>query len=1127
MERSITLREVSQLMPRVSELAAYQRWDEASALAARLWSAKPSERYTLEILAGIFLDSGKRDLAEAVINRLQELVNNDGYVLFLSAKLALLDNRLDEALDKAVQAERAGGLSSWQQVLVYNLLARLWEYCGCPDRAAPEYQLACQHSDGSALAENYSNYLLNLNYTTELATTILQASRGYDDLFKGVPPYAHADHKRHERLRIGYISPDFRRHIAAVFTRVFLEHYDPTVFEVYAYANCQEDDISDRLSGCVTVWRNIYGQPASETAAQIYDDEIDILVDFAGHTAHNSLPVLAYCPAPVQISGIGYFSTTGLSTIDYFLVDRNTAPEGSGDDEFTEKLLRLPASHFCYQPFEEYPLPIYDRALRCKSIVFGCLNNFTKVTDEMLALWQQILSQVPHSQLFLQSKVFCYPYSREMALARIRQAGISEEQLIIGKYGPDYLIAYQQIDIALDTYPYPGGGTTCDALYMGVPVISRYGQRHHTRFGYSMLTNVGLGECCASSAEEYVEKAIALAADPNHLRDLHLSLRRRMQQSPLMEASAYMMAVEQAYGKIWQDYLAQEGRTASESEIRECWSGMVIALGRHHWQEYIRGAFLLHSLRKCPTTAYVGAGFAYLQEHDYGRAVGWLEEALLLDKPHDAEICLLLSEARQGKLDYMGAYKAASQVVELASDSDSVPAFRQQAEVAHASRALVVGKVAEAAESYKAASELSDNLVDQCSMYSSYLLSLQHQELDSAAMFQAHRGYGSLLSEVRPYSFFPNLHTEKRKLRIGYLSADFRHHVMAAFYDVLIRAYDRQQFTIILYSMSSVRDTVTETLIGLADGWCDLSVMSWAEAAACIYADRIDILVDLGGHSAGSGLPILAWHPAPVQMSGLGYMFSTGLSAVDYFLTDENVDPVGTHEAYFSEKMLYLSSQFCYHPPAGLPTAQSAPCVSKGHVTFGVFNHYRKITDKMLLAWRQILDRVPSSRLLCKSQVMISPSAVDEAWQRFQAAGLPMERVDFAPADTGYMLAYLGVDIALDTYPYPGGGTTCDALYMGVPVISLYGERRGSRFGLDILTQIGMQNLAADTLDAYIEKAVVLAQEPKVLSWLHQQLRQKMLASSLMDCQGYIRQLEKTYKRIFRNIQQENDSGKF
>ena len=475
----------------------------------------------------------------------------------------------------------------------------------------------------------------------------------------------------------------------------------------------------------------------------------------------------------------------------------------------------------------------------------------------------------------------------------------------------------------------------------------------------------------------------------------------------------------------------------------------------------------------------------------------------------------------------MGAYEAAGQATRLAWASDSAQAFLQQAETAHASRALAVGKAAEAVESYKAAAELADNLANRCSMYSSYLLSLQHLELDSAAMFQEHRGYGCLLSDVRPYTDFPCLNQRGgRKLRIGYLSADFRQHVMKSFYDVMIRLYNHQSFTVILYGMSPVQDAVTESLKGMADGWCDLSMLPWAEAAARIHADHIDILVDLGGHSAGTGLPILAWHPAPVQISGLGYMFSTGLSAVDYFLTDENVDPLGQHEAYFTEKPLYLPSQFCYHPVAGLPLSQSAPCVSKGYVTFGVFNHYRKITDKMLLAWNQILERVPASRLLCKSQVLISPSAVDEAWQRFQAAGLPMERVDFAPADTGYMHAYLDVDIALDTYPYPGGGTTCDALYMGVPVISLYGERRGSRFGLDILTQIGMRNLAADTLEDYIEKAVVLAQEPKVLSWLHQQLRQKMLASPLMDSQGYMKQLEQNYQRIFKNVQQESNRGK-
>lgn len=1122
------LRDVPRLLPQAETLAAQQQWQAAAGLAARIWSAGPADRHTLEVLAGIFLDSGQVSLAAAVIDRLHQVAGDDGYSLFLAAKLALMDGRWEDAHEKARRAVESGGLTRWQQVLVHNLLARLWIACGQSDRAAPEYQLACQYSDGLVRAENYSNYLLNLHYQTDLAADILYASRGYGELFRDLKPYSHDAHKQHKRLRIGYISPDFRAHVAAVFARVFLEHYDSAVFKVYVYANHQEDAISRRLAGKVTVWRNIYDRTAAEAAAQIYADEIDILVDLAGHTAHNCLPVLAYRPAPVQLSGIGYFATTGLDAVDYFLVDADTAPPGLCDGDFTEKLLRLPLTHLCYQPFREEPLPVYDYAARRGSVVFGCLNNFAKVTDELLLLWREILLRVPRSRLFLQAKVFSHPCSRDLALNRILRAGIPEKKLIIGTYGPDYLKAYQQIDIALDTYPYPGGGTTCDALYMGIPVISRYGQSHHTRFGYSILRKVGLEGCCAISAEEYIDKAVALARRPQELRDLHLILRRRLQQSPLMDTGEYMMAVERKYGEIWQAYLAKIGLQPAETAIRGIWSQMTVDLEARHWADTIWGAFWLRSMGKCPSSASIVTGFAYLQVQDYDRAAVWLEEAQQADPEHDAEICLLLSEARQGRVDYMGAYQIVVQAESClaASTSTIARSFRLQVESTRASRALAVGLTAEAAEAYRLSAGLTDNPVERCNMYSSYLLSLQHLEMSSAAMFEEHLRYGSLLPTICPYTEFKALHKGGDKLRIGYLSADFRQHVMAAFYDAMIRDYDHQQFTIILYSMSPVRDAVTEDLVGLADDWCDLSTLSWPEAAARIYADAIDILVDLGGHSAASGLPLLAWHPAPVQVSGLGYMFSTGLASVDYFLTDEQVDPPGLHETYFTEKLLYLPSQFCYHPVAGLPAPVAAPCISQGHVTFGVFNHYRKITDRMLQAWRQIIERVPGARLFCKSQVLISQSVVDAAWQRFRDAGLPMDRVDFAPADTGYMQAYLAVDIALDTYPYPGGGTTCDALYMGVPVISLYGERRGSRFGLDILSQIGMQELAADTLDTYIEKAVSLAQEKKVLSWLHQQLRQKMLTSPLMDSQGYMRHLEREYLRIFKKFQQESNSGK-
>ena len=301
------------------------------------------------------------------------------------------------------------------------------------------------------------------------------------------------------------------------------------------------------------------------------------------------------------------------------------------------------------------------------------------------------------------------------------------------------------------------------------------------------------------------------------------------------------------------------------------------------------------------------------------------------------------------------------------------------------------------------------------------------------------------------------------------------------------------------------------------DVWREVGTLSYAEIARQIHDDEIDILVDLAGHSANSGLPVLAWRPAPVQISGLGYMATTGLPAVDYFLTDAFTDPPGQAESYLLEKPLYLTSQFCYTGRSDVPVPEGAPCQKTGRLTFGVFNQYHKITDEMLRLWRDMLKKLPGSRLLLKNRSFQDDRTADLAYERMRSLGFSMDDVLLEGASDDYMERYLAVDIALDTYPYNGGGTTCDALYMGVPVVSLYGERRGSRFGLTILQSAGLGELAAGSPQEYMARALALAGDHELLDVLHKNLRTMLLNSALMDTQRYIGELETAYKKIWQD----------
>ena len=1112
-------RDLAWLVPQLQSCAVKRDWQAAQRLAADVLALAPEERETLELLTGVYIDLSDTEHARQAWGLLCRTCGENAYSRFLSARIAFLRHDWQRAELDGEKALHMGGLSSEEQALAHDILGRTAKELGDTEAAAAHHAAAAGLA--GSLEErriSYSNYLLDLHYHTEDEESILRAARGYKDLFSDVRPYDHQRHTVHEKLRIGYISPDLRSHIVAYFSWAMFQSYDHACFEIYCYANCEEDAISQTFAALSGHWCNIRNMTPAETARRIHEDEIDILVDLAGHTEGNCLPVLACRPAPVQVSGIGYMSTTGLDTIDYFLGDVYLdGPEREGEDRgFTERLLRLPHSHFCYRP-PQPDIPCAPAPCRKNGyITFGCFNTFAKLTPELLTAWSRLLERVPDARLFLKAAVFDNDYGAERARQRLREAGIPLQRVELAGYTADYLEAYARVDIALDTYPYPGGGTTCDALYMGVPVITLAGHRHGARFGCSLLMNIGLAECCASSWEEYIDRAAELAADREKLQDLHRTIRRRMRQSFVMAQGRYMAELEAAYQQIWQQRVPQAPEDRMQ-EARQRSVRLLAALQCSQWEVVVREAGRLHAMGCIAPQAVSAAGFAYLQCKDYDRAVFWLRLALKENPENAAELYAMLGEALREGLDAAEAgsmYGAAWEALQ-ADGTPGSAAFRSQLLVSRANILHALGDAENSAAAYLEASRLSENLRDTCDLYSSYLLVLNCMEADEQTMAKAHQAYAALFAEVQPFTHGLG-RTRPKRLRIGYISPDFRQHVMFSFYYALLACADRSRFEVHCYSLGGQRDAYTEKVKAITEVWHDMAGCSYGEIADRIHSDGIDILVDLAGHTANSGLPVLAWHPAPVQVSGLGYMNRTGLPAVDYFITDRWCDPAGSGPAAGEpEQPLYLPSQFSYAANAAAPEVQGTPCRQKGFVLFASFNHYYKITDDMLGCWLEILQRVPGARLLLKSQVMVNPSAVDIAYERLKRLGFDMERVIFEPATSNYLQRYLDVDIALDTYPYTGGGTTCDALYMGVPVISMYGERRGSRFGRSILESSGAGSLAAASREEYIEKAAALAADMDTLEALHLGLRALMQQSVLMDGCGYVRALEAQYDKIW------------
>ena len=357
------------------------------------------------------------------------------------------------------------------------------------------------------------------------------------------------------KLRIGYISPDFRLHAAAYFFMPLVRDFDAASFEVTCYARGKRDRVTSLFRQKGVRWKDISRLSARDAARLIERDGIDILVDLAGHTQGSGLPVLARRPAPVQLTAIGYMATTGLRAVDYFLSDIYCSPWDMGARGFSEKVLRMPHSHLCYAPVLRDMPKSGGEAPFVKNgcITFGSFNNFSKVSDDMLALWRGVLERMKGARLVVKSKICSIAAGRKIVKERLQRFGIPLAQVELRPYSPDYLEQYADIDIALDTFPYTGGVTTCEALYMGVPVITKAGGTHGSRFSTSILENAGLSQLVARGDMEYVRKAVELADSPDILRRLHRDLRARMEASPLMDAKGYMKDLEDIYREIAED----------------------------------------------------------------------------------------------------------------------------------------------------------------------------------------------------------------------------------------------------------------------------------------------------------------------------------------------------------------------------------------------------------------------------------------------------------------------------------------------------------------------------------------------------------------------------------------------
>lgn len=1066
----------------------------------------------------------------------------------------------------------------------------------------------------------YTNLLLTLQYSEKYdAAALFEEHRRFGARF--AKPYSEPtlDRTWPRRLRVGYVSPDFRSHVVMCFMEPILAHHDRSRFEVFCYHTVlYEDHVTDRLRTLVERWVDCGNMTDAQLEARIRHDRIDILVDLAGHTGDNRLMVFTRKPAPIQMTYLGYPGTTGISAIDYRLSDARADPPEA--DRFSaEQVLRPRPTYFCYEPLLDTHVPDVGPlpARSAGHVTFGCFNNLQKMSDPFLDAAAQVLIAVRGSRLLLKSRTLSIPHVADRVLESFRRAGADVSRVELRGWEASFgghMEAYRSVDIALDSFPYNGATTTCESLWMGVPVVTLKGDRHAARVGASLLPAVGLEDLVAEDVAAYVRSAASLANNLSRLEALRRDLREQMRRSAICDAEGFTHALEQTYLEVWEKRLAPksspvfderrvgellhqmnrlraEGRQIEAEEtckeilrsrpdhvdaLKALWDLSYETRNHGVAVEWLRRGIAAND--RIALLHYM-MGYSLMGQGNMADAVASFRSALTLDssmaKAHNNLGCALealgaLQEAmesysraaaldprladahynlgnahrQRGEVDR--AIECMARALKLRSDradwqcnigdllalklrlDEALQAFEEAMKMdAKEARAyegrgrvcLLLGRADEAEADLRRAVELQP---DNPQLRSDWLLSLHYRRgeepllAEHKAWAERHtRGLGSQAAraahERRP----------ERRMNIGYLSPDFKRHSIVSFVEPLLAAHDKSRFKIFCYGNVAFPDEVTHRIRGLCEAWRDITHVGDDWVADLLRTDRIDILVDLAGHTAGARPRLFARKLAPVQAAWLGYPNTTGIDAIDYRLTDAVADPEGSTEAFHVERLLRLPRGFLsYRPPAEAPEVSEPPHLGVGHVTFGCMNNLAKLTPEMIALWARLLAASPGARLSLKSFGFAAESARRSILRQFAERGVGAERLSLSgPEDleVAHLGKYAEIDVALDVFPYNGVTTTCEALWMGVPVVTLAGRTHVSRVGASILHGAGLADLVAASPEDYLRIALALAGDVDRLATLRRSMRERLKASPLLDAQNFARSIENAYETIWED----------
>jgi len=548
-------------------LAQLGRLEEAERNLRRALRLKPDFAAAVNNLAAVCVKQKRLDEAAALLSEglrrngaSVEALNNLATVLRMSGHLSEAARLLEAAL-----AIRPDCAELWRN------LATLTRDRGLAAEAVPQYRRAVELDPESAVAG--SGLLMCLNFLPDADPLAVYAEhrawarRHADPLAAAIRPHSNTP-APDRSLQVGYLSPDFRRHPVAGFLKPVLAAHDRERFQITCYANvAHADQVTAEFKALGHRWRDVFGLTDPQLAELIRSDGIDILVELAGHTWDNRLLAVARKPAPVQVTWLGYPNTTGLRTVDYRITDAWADPPGTTDHLHSEQLVRLPCGFSCWGPPAEAPEPSPPPAATRGAVSFGSFNFAPKITPQVIEVWAEILRRTPGARLLLKYTGLNDEGVRRATWERFERSGVSADRILLlgsTRSWREHLAQYAEVDIALDPFPYNGTTTTCEALWMGVPVVTLAGRTHAARVGVSLLNNVGLPELIADSPERYVALAVELAGDAERLARLRADLRPRMARAPLTNAALFTRTLEEAYRTMWRRWVESACRRARQ-----------------------------------------------------------------------------------------------------------------------------------------------------------------------------------------------------------------------------------------------------------------------------------------------------------------------------------------------------------------------------------------------------------------------------------------------------------------------------------------------------------------------------------------------------------------------------------